>query len=108
MTNDDNRIIISRWRLSSHKLFVETGRYKIPKIDPDKRYCLICNVVEDEYHALFVCKAHHRLRLQFSLLIDRFDSVNDLLNPKNIDDLKTTADYINEIEKNIDRLKMIQ
>ena len=37
MTNDKYRKAISRWRLSSHKLYIEIGRYKIPKIDRYER-----------------------------------------------------------------------
>ena len=58
LEDDENRIIISRWRLSSHKLHIETGRYKIPKVPTADRKCQICNILEDEYHALFSCIAH--------------------------------------------------
>ena len=55
LVDDEDRTIISRWRLSSHKLFIETGRYKIPKIDRNSRLWKLCGVIEDEYHALFTC-----------------------------------------------------
>ena len=108
MINDSKRMIITRWRLSSHKLFIETGRYKIPKIERNMRNCLLCNVVEDEYHALFVCIAHNRLRLKFHDLLDKYVTVHGLLNPKNLEDLNATASYLTEVEKNMIKLKIIQ
>ena len=47
------RIGITKIRLSSHSLYVERGRWL--KIQKDKRVCIICNVIEDEYHCLVEC-----------------------------------------------------
>ena len=58
---EDLRIILTRWRLSCIPLLVETGRYK--GIEREARLCSLCNVVEDEVHALFDCKAYNNLRL---------------------------------------------
>ena len=49
------RISLTKFRLSSHDLAIETGRYtNIPR---DQRICLQCNMnmVESEYHFLLVC-----------------------------------------------------
>ncbi len=59
------RVALSRFRCSSHELFVETGRYvNIPR---NNRICNICNVnaVEDEYHFLFICPAYENLRKKY-------------------------------------------
>ena len=56
--NERSRIILTKWRLSSHKLSVETGRYAVPTIPRERRLCIICFEIEDEHHALFICKAH--------------------------------------------------
>ena len=45
--NDRKRRVISRWRLSNHKLNIELGRYSSPKVPREDRKCLRCDVVED-------------------------------------------------------------
>ena len=108
MYNDIDRIIISRWRLSSHMLYVETGRYKRPKIDRLERICCLCNTLEDEYHALFICIAHFAIRIEFHDLLTRRNTVQLLFNPSNIEEIKETAEYIRQIERNMKILKMLQ
>ena len=49
------RLALSRFRTSSHSLFIETGRYdNTPRTE---RLCKTCNMnqIEDEYHFLLVC-----------------------------------------------------
>lgn len=57
---------LSRLRVSSHRLEVEVGRWakpnKIPYVD---RKCQICNVLEDEFHFLFVCPLYDDLRKSY-------------------------------------------
>ena len=53
------------FRISSHKLEIERGRYK--KLAVKDRICKICNTgaVEDERHLIFNCSSYHTLRYQF-------------------------------------------
>ena len=48
--------------MSTHKLEIETGRYK--NIDKEKRVCKVCNLskIESEEHFLLECPkySHHR------------------------------------------------
>ena len=56
---------MSRFRLSSHNLALETGRYyNIPK---ENRICTFCNMnkIESEYHFLLVCPLYAELRRQY-------------------------------------------
>ena len=56
------RISLTKFRLSSHDLAIETGRYThIPR---DQRICLQCNMnnVETEYLFLLVCPKYRELR----------------------------------------------
>ena len=108
MVNDIDRIVITRWRLSSHSLYVETGRYKRPMVNRENRKCKICNLLEDEYHALFICKAHFIIRIEFHDLLVKYTSLSNILNPSCTDDVKLIADYIRSIESNMKRLKMFQ
>ena len=59
------RIALSKFRLSSHNLEIETGRHgNIPRAD---RKCKKCNsdVIEDEYHFLLVCPLYRELRQNY-------------------------------------------
>ena len=53
--DDRKRAIITRWRLSNHKLFIETGRYHIPPIPREERKCSNCHILEDESHVIYIC-----------------------------------------------------
>ena len=57
---------VSRLRLSSHRLFIETGRWHKPESIPiNERKCIICNKLEDEYHFVLECISYNDLRKQF-------------------------------------------
>ena len=59
------RISLSRFKLSSHNLSIETGRYNsVPK---EERLCIFCNVrkIEDEFHFLLVCPHFTELRRKY-------------------------------------------
>ena len=50
------RIALSRFRLSNHKLLIETGRHQKPKLERNDRKCFICDdKIEDENHFLIEC-----------------------------------------------------
>lgn len=52
------------FRLSSHCLSIETGRYNNKK--RNERCCSFCNgSIEDEYHFILECKTYVNLRKQF-------------------------------------------
>ena len=53
------RNVIAKLRLSSHKLFVETGRHRqIPRQD---RKCSLCNI-DDVYHFIHICPFYNNIR----------------------------------------------
>ncbi len=59
------RNALCRFRLSSHKLAIEQGRYiNIPR---DERKCIYCtqNVIENEYHLLLTCPFYRDLRIKY-------------------------------------------
>ena len=59
--NKKIRIQISQFRLSNHKLMIETGRHK--KLQKEWRICPLCNNgIEDEIHFLFTCQIYQPLR----------------------------------------------
>jgi len=60
--NKKHRNIIAKLRLSSHKLFIETGRHQ--NIDRDQRKCILCNLndIEDEFHFVLKCPYYNDVR----------------------------------------------
>jgi Reverse transcriptase (RNA-dependent DNA polymerase) len=67
---------LSRFRLGSHNLRIETEKWKHKKVQADirSRYCLRChqNLVDDECHAVFYCSHFQDNRSQFPDLFEVF------------------------------------
>ena len=63
----DKRAALSRLRLSSHKLLIETGRYANRSLERNERKCTFCdmNDLEDEYHFVLVCPVYADLRKKY-------------------------------------------
>jgi hypothetical protein len=59
------RIALTRFRISSHDLLIETGRHT--NIDRQNRICKNCNMnmIESEYHFLLVCPKYRDLRKKY-------------------------------------------
>ena len=93
---EDLRMIITRWRLSCFELAIETGRYKgIPR---EERLCVFCNVIEDEQHAIYHCKAYDNIRREYRELIEENPTVKKFLNPKNKEMANRVGSYLKLIE----------
>ena len=56
------RRALSKLRLSSHILHIETGRHR--SIPRNERICTLCNIgdVEDEYHFVMICPLYKEIR----------------------------------------------
>lgn len=65
------RVALSKLRLSSHQLRIETGRHAPNRIERNQRKCLLCNSpdIEDEYHFVLICPVFDVLRKKY---IQRF------------------------------------
>ena len=63
------RVALCRFRLSSHDLAIERGRYA--GIPANERICKCCNmkVVENEYHFILVCPGYKDIRKKVSLTV---------------------------------------
>ena len=96
---DSCRTVITRWRLSNFEFAIETGRYRRPKVDRDKRLCKTCLEVEDEEHVLFVCPLYNQVRLSHPRIFNPPNSVKTILNPTTRDVLYETANVLRQIEK---------
>ena len=97
--NDSYRTVITRWRLSNHKMAIETGRYERPMIERDQRVCRTCLVREDEEHALFSCPLYNNIRRDHPNIFNNMSSVTSILNPPTVDLLYETARVLFDIEK---------
>ena len=51
LTNFNSRKILTKFRISDHKLEIEIGRYK--KVPRKQRICKACKVLDDEKHSCF-------------------------------------------------------
>ena len=73
---------LSRLRVSSHRLGIETGRHHKPRLPPEDRLCKYCKSgkVDDELHFLIYCDFHLKSRKSFFSqlceIITDFDSLN--------------------------------
>ena len=54
--------VLGKFRMSCHKLNIETGRHKRPKTQIEDRVCHECNVLEDEIHFITECKLYTKER----------------------------------------------
>ena len=65
------RMYLTRFRISSHSLPIQTGRYKKDKIARNERYCMYCGSrdIEDTYHFICICPCYSTLGSRY---IDKF------------------------------------
>ena len=65
INNVDIRKCLTSFRISTHKLEIEVGRYK--HISATNRICKICSSgeVEDERHLIFSCNKYSSVRQSF-------------------------------------------
>ena len=75
---------LTRFRISSHNLFIERGRYETPIIPRENRWCLHCyfttgvKTLEDEIHALATCPLYNVVRGRFGFSPDQNELIDSL------------------------------
>ena len=75
---------LTRFRISSHNLFIERGRYETPIIPRQNRQCLHCyfttgvKTLEDEIHALATCPLYNVVRGRFGFSPDQNELIDSL------------------------------
>ena len=108
VTNIRHRNIMTKLRLSNHRLAIETGRYMRPYQKPNERICPLCRKeAEDEKHFLVSCPVYQEKRKslfeclykEFKIPIKEMSTENIfllLLNPpsNNVDLQKLVAKHI--------------
>ena len=65
--SNNYRFFLTRMRLSSHSLRIQTGRYGRNKIPRNERICQCCNTndIEDVFHFICICPSYDRLRKKY-------------------------------------------
>ena len=100
--NKQYRKNITKFRISDHKLLIETGRYyKIPRED---RLCSVCKKIDDEIHFFIHCNINVEPRkiLLNSFIDINIDNVKDieilkvLLNPSTPEQIRAVAIFIQQ------------
>lgn len=92
------RNALSRLRLSSHRLAVETGRWHRPESIPYyERKCIKCGVLEDEFHFVLECDNYKDIRKKYInnyyLRHPNFVKFIQLINSVNPVELKNLATF---------------
>ena len=97
---------ITRLRISSHKLPIETGRYNKPPTLREQRFCSYChdknnnqpNILGDEYHLLFDCLANNAAKSKTNSTVLSLLTSKDAKNLFSLKDnnLVSLATYLNK------------
>ena len=78
--NVKDRISMTKFRLSNHKLMIEKGRHQ--NTHKELRICPFCTKVEDEIHFLTNC---HTFRYIRAALFEKVEEVSQIRNIKNME-----------------------
>ena len=80
----ESRKILTKFRISDHKLEIEIGRYK--KVPREQRICKACKVLDDEKHFFLYCHINYNIRNSLILEIVNyypdFNQLDSMLNLK--------------------------
>ena len=67
--NKNLRTAFTKFRLGSHKLLVERGRWKSLKLDYELSKCTLCRCdsgdIEDDYHVTLICEQFVDIRKKY-------------------------------------------
>ena len=103
------KIALSRFRLSSHQLEIERGRYH--DIARDERLCKFCpsKCIENEYHFMLVCPLYQELRRQYLKpyfcswpTLNKFDRIMSTENKKEILNLAKYVYFATKLRSNLE------
>ena len=90
LVDKDLRRGLCSFRISTHKLRIEHGRYYGEK--PEERLCDSCNIIENEIHFLCKCNKYNSLRKKMFDSINTIDVVHDSDNEHTFINLMTSSD----------------
>ena len=97
---EDKRVVLTRWRLSSHKLNIEEGRHSTFFTPRNERTCSTCrNCIEDEQHVVFNCPLYDNVRIKFPEIFTKLLTIDKFLSPTNIKDASGVGEILLQIEE---------
>ena len=96
--NERARITFSRFRLSSHSLKVETGRWS--RIDENERLCECGSGVQDESHVLLVCPKTEVVRQKFNVNTTVMNDIGTLMDSLDVNMLIPFVDCVGRNGRN--------
>ena len=106
LKNKNERAMLSKMRVSAHKLAIESGRYTRIKTPKRERLCTVCNSgeIEDEEHFLLNCNAYTSIRHVFltklvNMNINQCLDLKIILDNNNYYILKQSANFIDNCFK---------
>ena len=78
--------------ISNHALMIETGRYQMPKIPKNQRFCSLCDQskIEDENHFPFECPTYENLRRK--LIVSSNTKIESFMNNSELKSLMESED----------------
>ena len=101
-----HRVILTKLRVSDHKLMIEQGRRTTPRIAPEQRTCMICPTkIEDEKHFIVECPLYGSRNSLFDIVTETFPNFETLNNQQKFSFLMTQEDknitnkLVEELEK---------
>ena len=93
----DARKSLTRLRISCHNLYIERGRYEVPLVPRDKRWCLHCyfsqglKPIEDEDHVLINCPLYTPIKEKFDFKPGNIYDLAGLLSDQTLDPIKINS-----------------
>ena len=84
--NKKDKICLTKFRVSSHRIRIEVGRHQRPKLPLEQRICTFCNTneIDDEVHLVKNCQFHNEeRRILLSEIQRHFNYINleDMFTP---------------------------
>ena len=106
--NVQNRVLLTKIRLSNHTLMIEKGRHL--KIEKTQRFCkFFPGKIEDEYHFVMECKAYTQPRIELLQGIYKEVRTFNFFDKKTqFIDILTNLDVCNTTSKHIRRMYEIR
>ena len=93
---DKFRKALSRFRLASHSLEIETGRYiNLDRMERKCKYCSM-NIVESEFHFLCICPLYRDLRTKYQIPTS-FNTIltfSKLLSSKSVRTIRNVSKFV--------------
>ena len=93
LQNKEIRKQLTKFRISNHKLMIETGRYQHSKLPADVRFCPVCatSEIENEEHFIINCKKYDHVREKLLDEIKLVTNSKTILNNGSLRSLMTST-----------------